>query len=158
MKYIQLTKEQFEELHEEFAIFLATQKIDESEWEKIKNENPKMADEELNIFSDLVWEKVLGKANYLDHFSKDSINLFKCNEEGIQRIFVKSKDKKINFLEENGFNWFVDNSMDKSVEYFKGQKEYSKDRNQEIFELIQQGSVVSDGKLYEAIFKMISKF
>ena len=40
MKYRQLTKEQFEGLHEEFAHFLATQSIDAKEWNQIKKEKP----------------------------------------------------------------------------------------------------------------------
>ena len=38
MKYRQLTKEQFFELHEEFSKFLAAQQIDVKEWEAIKKE------------------------------------------------------------------------------------------------------------------------
>ena len=36
MKYARLTKEQFEELHQEFINFLATQSITADEWEDIK--------------------------------------------------------------------------------------------------------------------------
>ena len=61
MKYRRLTKEQFEELHQEFINFLATQSITGEEWTKIKAEQPKVAEEEMDIFSDLVWEGVLGK-------------------------------------------------------------------------------------------------
>ncbi|MCF6298028.1 MAG: DUF6495 family protein [Flavobacteriaceae bacterium] len=155
MKYAQLTKEQFEELHEEFSLFLATQKIDITKWEDIKSNNPKMADEELNIFSDLVWEKVLGKANYLEHFSKYSINLFKCDENNMQRIVVKTNRKDFDFLNKENFNWFLDNSKDDSLEYLKGLKAHSKERSVEIFELIEQGAIVSDGTLFNAIFKII---
>lgn len=157
MKYTQLTKEQFEELNEEFALFLATQKIDIVEWEEIKNNKPKIADEELNLFSDLVWEKVLGKAQYLEHFSKNSINLFKCDENSMERIVVKTSKNDIDFLDKGDFNWFLDNSKHESLDYFKGQKTYSKERNVEVFELIQQGSVVSNGELYEAVLKIISQ-
>ena len=156
MRYVQLTKEQFEELHEEFALFLATQKIDISEWELIKKNKPKIADEELNLFSDLVWEKVLGKANYLEHFSKNSINLFKFDDKQILRIVVKSVKENFDFTQKDKFEWFLDNSQDESIEYFKGRKPYTKDQNDEIFDLIQQGGVVCNGDLYEAILKIIS--
>ncbi len=152
MKYTQLTKEQFEELNEEFAVFLAAQSIDAKQWNKIKKESPDLASKELNVFSDFVWEKVLNKANYIEHFSRDTINLFKCNEKKIDRIVVKINKKGINLLEDNDFNWFLDNSKDPSIEYLKGNKSYTKERNVEIFELIQQGGVVSHGKLYEAIY------
>jgi len=155
MKYTQLTKEQLEELHEEFALFLAAQSIDVKEWDTIKKDKSELADKELNAFSDFVWEKVLDKASYIDHFSKDTLNLFKCNDDDLQRIVVKVKKEGINLLDEKDFNWFIDHSKDSSIEYLKGKKNYSKEKNVEIFELIQQGGVVSDGTLFEAIHKII---
>ena len=59
MQYTRLTKEQLEELHPEFINFLATQTITAAEWEDIKTNKPKVAEEEIDIFSDLVWEGVL---------------------------------------------------------------------------------------------------
>ena len=88
MKYRQLTKEQFEELHEEFAKFLATQQIDVAEWNEIKKSKPEVAAEEMNVFSDMVWEGVLKKVNYLEHFSSDSLNLFRCDAEQIQTVLL----------------------------------------------------------------------
>ena len=38
MKYIQLTKEQLLELHQEFSTFLASQQIDAKEWNTIKKD------------------------------------------------------------------------------------------------------------------------
>ena len=156
MKYSKLSKEQFEELHEEFAVFLAAQSIDEKEWTSIKNEKPDLAEKELEVFSDFVWEKVLNKANYLEHFSAGSLNLFKCEDQGIQRIVVKVNKEGVNLLEPTDFEWFLDNSKDPRIEYLRGKKNYGEDKNLEIFDLIQKGSVVSDGKLFEAIFKMLS--
>jgi len=157
MKYTQLTKEQFEELHEEFAVFLAAQSIDVKEWDTIKKEKPDLADKELNIFSDFVWEKVLDNATYLEHFSADVLNLFKCNKDNMQRMVVKVKKEGINLLNETDFNWFLDNSKSDSIEYLKGEKKYNEARNQDVFELIKQGCVVAKGELFEGIFKIISK-
>ena len=156
MKYRQLTKEQFEELHEEFAVFLAAQQVDVKEWVAIKKDKPEVAEEEMNLFSDVVWDRVLSKANYLEHFSPDSLNIFRFDQENIHRVVVKIDKEGINLLEKEDFEWFVNNSSDARIEYFKGQKPYLKERNAEIFELIEKGSVVSSGELYEAIFKLIS--
>jgi len=155
MKYTKLTKEQFEELNEEFAVFLAAQSIDVKEWTRIKKEKPELADKEMEVFSDFVWEKVIDKASYLEHFSKDALNLFKCGKDDIHRIVVKVSKEGINLLESNDFEWFLDNSNDPRIEYLKGKKNYNEERNSEIFDLIQKGSVVSDGKLFEAIHKML---
>ncbi len=156
MKYAKLTKEQFEELNEEFAVFLAAQSIDEKEWSKIKEEKPDLAEQQLEVFSDFVWEKVLNKTGYLEHFSKDSLNLFKCNEKDMERIVVKVTKEEIDLTNTIDFDWFLDNSKDPRIEYLKGKKEYAADKPLEIFDLIQKGGVVSDGKLFEAIHKMVS--
>ena len=80
MKYRQLTKEQFISLHEEFARFLASQSIDVKEWNQIKKEKPTVAEDEMNVFSDVVWDDVLSKTSYVEHFSETTANLFKCDE------------------------------------------------------------------------------
>ena len=156
MKYRQLTKEQFEELHEEFAKFLATQQIDVAEWNEIKKSKPEVAAEEMNVFSDMVWEGVLKKVNYLEHFSSDSLNLFRCDAEQIQRIVVTVAKDNFDFSKDTDYKWFFENSKDDSIEYFKGQKPYLKERNSEIFDLIEKGSVISKGDLFEGVLKLIS--
>jgi hypothetical protein len=155
MKYDKLTKEQFEELNEEFAVFLAAQSIDVKEWSGIKKDKPELAEKEMEVFSDFVWDKVLSKANYLDHFSSNSLNLFKCEQDHMERILVKVNKERLDLLKNEDFEWFLDNSKDQSIEYLKGKKNYDKERNLELFDLIRQGSVVSDGKLFEAIHAML---
>jgi len=73
----------------------------------------------------------------------------------LQRLVVKVNKEGINLLEDAGFNWFLDNSKDENIEYLKGKKSYKKERNIEIFELIQQGAVVAKGELFEGILKII---
>ena len=155
MKYRQLTKEQFSELHTEFAKFLATQQIDVKEWETIKNEKPAMAEEELNIFSDVVWEDVLTKTKYLEHISKNYMNIFKCSSKEIIRIYIKLNDTSKSFLDKNDFNWFLKNPVNENIDYFKASKKYSQERNLELFKLIEMGSVISKGDLFKAISQLI---
>ncbi len=155
MKYRQLTKEQFEALHEEFATFLATQSIDVNEWNQIKKDKPHVAEDEMNVFSDVVWDDVLTKTGYLEHFSKQSLNLFKCNANEIQRIFIKV-NVDIDLLEKEGFEWLMSNPTDVSVEYFTGTKSYSDDRNTELFALIEKGSAISKGELFTYFNKLTS--
>jgi carboxylesterase type B len=156
MKYRQLTKEQFESLHEEFALFLATQSIDVKEWNQLKKEKPQVAEDEMNVFSDVVWDDVLTKTSYLEHFSKQSVNLFKCDKEEIHRIFVKI-NKDINLLEQEGFEWLLSNPTDDAVEYFNGTKKYTSERNLEIFDLIEKGSSIAKGELHEYFNRLITK-
>lgn len=155
MKYRQLTKEQFESLHKEFSKFLATQSINVNEWTTIKNENPSLAEEEMNLFSDVVWEDVLTRTKYLEHFSPKTINLFKCNDTEMKRIVVKV-DKDIDLLTENGYTWLIENYNNQEVSFLQGSKKYSEERNPEIFDLIEKGSSISNGELFTFFEKIIS--
>ncbi|WP_317162582.1 DUF6495 family protein [Flavicella marina] len=157
MKYRQLTKEQFEELHEEFARFLASQKIDVKEWDTIKIEKPEVAEEELNIFSDVVWDDVLTKTEFIEHYSQTSINLFKCQSTLIERIMVKTTNSSINFLKKEGIEWLSKNAGDTSLEYFYAHKNYTKERNEELFDLVEKGGIMTKGHLYKSIAQIIKK-
>lgn len=148
MKYKRLTKEQFEALHQEFITFLATQSIDKAEWDKIKAEKPEVAEQELDVFSDLIWEGVLKNANYLEHFSKNHIFLFHCQEKLIQSIVLKSLHTEVDFMNQEGLVWLSDNLFTDVVEMHLGKKEYEEERNKSIFDLISQGAILSDGQLY----------
>ena len=99
MKYTRLTKEQFEELHQEFINFLATQSITADEWNDIKANKPEVAEQELDVFSDLVWLGVLSKVQYLEHISPQQIHLFKCNEKQMRLIALKIDKEEIVFSE-----------------------------------------------------------
>lgn len=158
MKYIQLTKEQLEELHEEFATFLASQQIDVKEWNTIKESKPEVADEEINVFSDLVWEDVLTKAEYVEHFSKSSINLFFCTEGVIQRIMIKSNDESIDLSSQEGIQVLLNKPKSGQFEFFKGAKKYNKERNLEIFDLVLKGaSINKEGALYQNFEKFVKE-
>ena len=86
MKYSRLTKEQFEALHEEFAQFLATQSIDQPQWEEMKREQPSLVEEELDLFSDLIWEKTLKKTAYLENTAASQVLLFGIGTETMQGL------------------------------------------------------------------------
>ena len=155
MKYSRLTKEQFDELHPEFVNFLATQAIDKAEWDKIKADTPEIAEQELDVFSDLIWEGVLGRAAYLEHFSKNHIFLFQSFDTYIQSIVLKSLVPEINFLTKDGLQWLSDNMFTETIEIKTGKKVFTEERNKSIFELIQQGSVLTDGQLFKQIISII---
>jgi hypothetical protein len=156
MKYKRLTKEQFEELHQEFINFLATQSIDKAEWDKIKSEKPEVAEQEMDVFSDLIWEGVLTNTNYLEHFSKNHIFLFHCQEKLIQSIVLKALDPQVDFMQKEGLQWLSDNLFTDTVEIHLGKKDYQEERKTAIFDLISQGAILSDGQLYLQINSIIN--
>jgi hypothetical protein len=155
MKYSRLTKEQFEELHTEFINFLATQSITGDEWSTIKKEKPEVAEQELDVFSDLVWEGVLNKAIFLEHISPKHMHLFSLKESNMHVIAVTIKND-VDLTTQEGFNWLRDNLMDDSVEFLQANKDYSQDKNGDKFKLIQQGANITKGDLYAFFNKLIN--
>lgn len=155
MKYTRLTKEQFEELHQEFINFLATQSITADEWEDIKKNKPEAAEQELDVFSDLVWYGVLHKVEYLEHISPQQIHLFKCKEKNMHLIALKLRHTHVDLTTKEGFQWLRDNLLSDDVEFFNAQKDYSKDKLKDIFKLIQQGANITKGELFQYFEKLI---
>ena len=155
MKYTRLTKEQFDELHPEFINFLSTQAIDKAEWDKIKTEKPEVAEQELDVFSDLIWEGVLTRAEYLEHFSKNHIFLFQCFDTNVKSIVLKSVVPETDFLTKEGLQWLSDNMFTDNIEMKLGKKDFTEERNASLFGLIQQGAFLSNGELYKQINSII---
>ncbi|MFC5195746.1 DUF6495 family protein [Bizionia hallyeonensis] len=155
MKYARLTKEQFEELHQEFINFLATQTITADEWNDIKINKPEVAEQELDVFSDLVWEGVLNKVVYIEHISPQQMHLFHLKDDIMHLIAVKLKNP-IDLTTTDGFNWLRENLMDDDVEFLQAKKEYSEDKNVDKFRLIQQGGVITKGDLFQYLDRLIN--
>tara|TARA_E500000331_G_C16966809_1_gene587488 strand:- start:84 stop:563 length:480 start_codon:yes stop_codon:yes gene_type:complete len=154
MKYARLTKEQLEEMHQEFINFLATQSITGEEWDKIKKEQPKVAEDEMDLFSDLVWEGVLNKVEYLEHFSPNQVFLFYISEVSINLIAIKVENESVDITTREGYQWLQTNLMNEMVNIYTSSKVLSEDRNKDIFALIKQGANITKGELY-AYFKNI---
>ena len=154
MKYTRLTKEQFEELHPEFIRFLASQSIDKTEWDTLKREKPEVAEQELDVFSDLIWDNVLEKAQWLEHYSKNHIFLFKLDKDRMESIVIHAHAPHADFLTEGGLQWLNENIFADEVQVTRGSKAFGPDRNAEVFSLIQQGAMLSDGDLYRQMEDM----
>ncbi len=155
MKYARLTKEQFEALHEEFALFLASQSIDKNEWETLKSEKPHIAEEELDIFSDMVWKKTLSKVKFLENWSQQHLYLFQFDENTIKLIYLKVTNEKVNLLLPEGIEWLNKNLTHDTVEITKGQRNYTEDPNTEKFNFIKKGAFITEGKTMQLFYKML---
>ncbi len=151
MKYQRLTKEQLDALHEEFATFLATQSIDAQKWVEIVAERPSLAEEQLDLFSDMIWDRVLEKVTYLENIAPDYLFLFHIGEEAMHTIIIQILDKSIDVTTKEGFLWLKENMLSESVQIRRGSKQFGEDKLQDVFALIRQGAEISKGILYRAI-------
>lgn len=151
MKYARLTKEQLDELHPEFTTFLATQSIDKNEWDDIKENKPEVAEQEIDVFSDMIWERALTNVSFIDHFSVNHIFLFKCVDEVVYSYVINSTNKNVDFLSKEGINWLSENISSDEVVIQRGKKDISSKRNESLFEIIKKGGIISKGELYSKL-------
>lgn len=155
MKYTRLTKEQLEELHPEFITFLATQTIDKKEWDDLKTNKPEIALQEIDVFSDLIWDKAITNVRFIDHFSKNHIFLFKCHDELLESLIVQTSNEAIDFFTTEGLEWLGNNLFTDDVTIQTGKKEVTENRNEEVFKIIQNGGIISKGELYIKLTALI---
>lgn len=148
LKYTRLTKQQLEELHPEFINFLASQTITAAEWETLKKDKPEVAEEELDVFSDLIWEGVLNKVEFLENISTSHMHLFHLVEKEMKLLSVKVMNPDIDLTTTVGFSWFKKNWQSDFVEYLTASKAYTEDKNLDKFNLIKQGAAITKGELY----------
>ena len=156
MKYTILTKEQLESLHEEFAIFLASQSIDKIEWDNIKKNKPELVSKEIEMFSDMIWEKVLKNVKFLEHFTPNHIFLIETIPSIFNSIIISTSNKNINFCTKDGLDWLEKNWNSDEIIFKTGKKNIGIDFNEEIFELIKKGANITKGELYNKIHLILN--
>lgn len=155
MKYKRLTNEELAALEKEFINFLASAQITGSDWEKMKSTDLRKAEELIDVFSDLVYEKVMGKINYLEFRDNKTLNIFHFTEDKIMLVGLRVKENdKLDLMAENVFEQWTQNNTS-SVNVVKTEKKYMKDRGEEVFDLLQTGCFITDDKLFKAISKML---
>lgn len=151
MKYKRLASEELRELEKEFVRFLASAQITGSDWEKLKLNEVEKAEELIEVFSDLVYEKVMNKIDYLEYRDNKSLNIFHFTNDKILLIGLRVKENSsIDLMVENVFDAWNQSNMN-SVNLIKTEKTYSKERGLEVFELLQTGCLISDGKLFKLL-------
>ena len=155
MKYRRLSKEQFEELHKEFINFLATQSITVSEWKRLKENKPEVAEAELDVFSDLVWEGVLENVTFLENIAPKHMYLFCVKEKSIALIGLKVSKETVDLTIDGGFSWLRDNLMSDEVEIFDAEKQINGNKKLQIFELIEKGAHITKGELFKYFEQLI---
>ena len=157
MKYVRLTNEQFETLHKEFTLFLATQSIDKKQWDTIKKENSKLTDELSDVYSDMVWDHSLEKITYLENQSDHHLFLLKYDSAQIDLILIRLEEDCRYLIDKKYKNWLAKHLSDPRVLIFELSKTFEEGLKKEKYNLINKGAVVSDGKTFEYLKSFLSK-
>jgi hypothetical protein len=131
MKYKRLEQEDLLQLEKEFVEFLVVNGIEAKEWVEIKENAPAKAEQIVIQFSDVIWEGILRKTKYLKFITPDASFFFKCDSDTFySKIYTKKSDGKVELR-----------TTTKKV----------KNREQELFQLIQQGCEIDKDRMFEKV-------
>lgn len=159
MKYRRLNKEELEELEPEFVRFLATNGIPASDWVKMKDDTPSRVNALIEQFSDIVFERILSNVTHLEHRSPRDLRLFRCDKDKIYLIGLKldgatTIDFTENIAAETMLKQFKNAPFGASLKMYRAEKSYKKTRELELFDMMENGALISKGKLYQLLDTM----
>lgn len=154
MRYHRLGKEELEELQQEMVHFLAAQSITAHEWETIKTENPKRADELLDQFSDMVIHRALSNIRALRIVSQHELYLFLCEEKNARVMHFSLPPESPHAFTDAATLEAVSSGKitlkDIQATCYKGEKTLT-DREAEMYALVVQGAVPCSKEDYEML-------
>ena len=97
------------------------------------------------MFSDIVLDKALKNIKYFEHVTAQDIKSFKCDAEQMILIGITSKNKKIDFTKD------VLSDFADDLDIFKTAKPYHKERELEVFELLNSGCSIIDEERFNKL-------
>jgi cag pathogenicity island protein 24 len=151
MKYKRLSVEELQALQMDFVNFLASMQITAADWEKMKKEKNEEANLLIDVFSDMVYDKVLNKISYLEFRDEKTLNIFYFGQDTVKLIGLRVKEgSKLNLMVPDVMEqWNESNQA--SVNIVRSERNYQKEKQLEIFELLQTGCLITDDKLFKTL-------
>jgi hypothetical protein len=135
MHYPCLSLAQLEALETDFVAFLIVNGVEGETWKTLNETNPSKAQELANLFSQVVWEKVLKETNYVKRLSEsERIFGYLGEEQGVLLIG-----------QQNPSGWA----------FHKAKKQWEGKREAEVFALLQQGFERATEKEFTEVSQLI---
>ena len=160
MKFRRLTNEELQTVENEFIAFLASNSITADEWESLKKREPKKVDLMIELFSDIVIEKALSNCQCLEKLTKHEFRTYKFYDDHVKLLVVKaSKESPINFSE-GSLGKTITTALKvnpNDIDFFTASKTYKKLREQEMFDVLNSGTYMTDDTMFNHLNKLIKK-
>jgi hypothetical protein len=154
-KYRHLTKDELAELEKEFVEYLILNGVGADDWVKIKEQDKPKAEKFLELFSDVVFESVLRKIKFLEYREKNSLQVFQCLPEHLVVVSMTAdKSEEVDFTDPQ-FLSRATVEPPASLKVLTATKSYKKEREAELFEMLQIGCVITDDKLFKTLCLMV---
>lgn len=163
MKFKRLPDTELKKLEKDFVQFLVSNTITADDWEKLKTSDKTKVEELIDLFSDIVYQKVMEKIEYLEFRSVSDIKSFKCGKEEIELIMIQVNEslgldlRKPNELKKLEHH---PNTIAENVKLLSASKKYNPSREEEVFNIMNNGAVKTDSTMFlllENLYKKIKE-
>jgi hypothetical protein len=155
MKYRRLHADELEELRTEFVQFLVANTVTATDWEQLKVESPARAEGLLDLFSEVVFDKIIDQIEYLTYKTPQDIKTFHCTAELIKLRGIRVEGKGTVDLTQNLEPTKLMAALRASgakVQVYAAEKAYQPDRQRELFRMLEGGAQIDRaGALYRAL-------
>lgn len=152
MKYRLLTQEELTLLEDDLKQFLIVNHVYKEEWAEMNQSNPELAADMVALFSDNVLQIVYEKVRFLEHRSPDSCFVFQCHKDKLELIAIQKKDPAATI--DLSTPESIHEALTKTPEqlsFFRNEKPYSREREMEIHQMLEQGCVNSTESFWSAL-------
>jgi hypothetical protein len=154
MKYRMLTEEEMQIFDEDFKHFAIANGVSAEEWQEMNDSNPDKALKLVEIFSDTVLQKVYEKIKFIEHRSPQACMVFHLKPEEIELISINSTGEKADLSTPESIHESLVSNPDQ-LSIFKTSKKYSKSREEEIHQMLEQGCVNSSEAFWILLEKVL---
>ena len=150
MKYRVLTLAELEELEKEFIDYLVVNGITADDWIQIKKDEAHKADKIIGLFSDVVFEGVMRKVQFLDIITPKSVKTFQCLGDKMVLVGLDADPSStVDFISQS-LSGIQQESGD-LLSVYTSEKVYTEEREIELFKMTQLGAVISDGHYFKSL-------
>ena len=150
-KYRLLSKEELEELEQEFIEYLILNGIASDDWLNIKKENQEEAEHIVMLFSDVVFEKIMRNVNYLEWRSSKEIKVLHCLKEKLVLVGLNASEIQEANLEDAVYMNSAIKNPPLHLKVYTKDIPYESSREEEIFKMTVLGFHIADGALYKTL-------
>lgn len=159
MKFRRLSVDELKQMEKEFISFLASNSITAFDWENLKKREPRKVTSLIEIFSDIVFEKALANCLCIEHVSSKELKVYRFFDTSVKLIVMKVHPESKMELNKGELSKNILDLIQASpnqISLYKAQKKYSKLREQEMFEILQEGGYMADSVLFDSLNKLVS--
>ncbi len=156
-RFKRLSIDELNVLEAHFIQYLAAQGITADDWTRIQSQDAEAVDKHVDAFSDLVYGSVLRDAKFLEHRDKHSVSCFQLLDDKavVVRLEVQTDSADIDLRNSDTLGKLANGSLENRTHVYTTDKPWTSTREDEIFSLMENGCVITDGHLFKVLCSLL---